>query len=152
MMRSSALLSSRMPVQASSRPWPRARETERREGCLQVCKARGKDQSQRPLRRPRSPHRPRWVYQLTSVWMVFVVVASILTNGLVLAATMKFKKLRHPLNWILVNLAIADLAETIIAGTISIVNQMYGYFVLGHPLCIVEGYTVCLWGVIEAHL
>ncbi|KAB0388934.1 hypothetical protein E2I00_001936, partial [Balaenoptera physalus] len=61
-------------------------------------------------------------------------------------ATMKFKKLRHPLNWILVNLAIADLAETSIAGTISIVNQMYGYFVLGHPLCIVEGYTVSLCG------
>uniref|UniRef100_A0A8C0E192 Long-wave-sensitive opsin 1 n=1 Tax=Balaenoptera musculus TaxID=9771 RepID=A0A8C0E192_BALMU len=100
-----------------------------------------------PLRRPQSPHRSRWVYQLTSVWMVFVVVASILTNGLVLAATMKFKKLRHPLNWILVNLAIADLAETIIAGTISIVNQMYGYFVLGHRLCIVEGYTVSLCGI-----
>ena len=100
----------------------------------------------RPLRRPRSPHRSRWVYQLTSAWMVFVVVASILTNGLVLAATMKFRKLRHPLNWILVNLAIADLAETIIAGTISSVNQMFGYFVLGHPLCIVEGYTVSLCG------
>ncbi|XP_028337955.1 long-wave-sensitive opsin 1 isoform X1 [Physeter macrocephalus] len=90
---------------------------------------------------------PRWVYHRTTVWMVFVVIASIFTNGLVLAATMKFKKLRHPLNWILVNLAIADLAETIIAGTISAVNQMYGYFVLGHPLCIVEGYTVALCGI-----
>lgn len=78
--------------------------------------------------------------------MVFVVIASVFTNGLVLAATMRFKKLRHPLNWILVNLAIADLAETIIASTISVVNQMYGYFVLGHPLCVVEGYTVSLCG------
>uniref|UniRef100_Q9TSD6 OPSIN=MIDDLE- TO long-WAVE cone PHOTOPIGMENT (Fragments) n=1 Tax=Callithrix jacchus TaxID=9483 RepID=Q9TSD6_CALJA len=63
-------------------------------------------------------------------WMLFVVVASVFTNGLVLAATMKFKKLRHPLNWILVNLAIADLAETVIASTISVVNQVHGYFVL----------------------
>jgi len=86
------------------------------------------------------------VYHLTSAWMVFVVIASVFTNGLVLAATMRFKKLRHPLNWILVNLAIADLAETIIASTISVVNQMYGYFVLGHPLCVVEGYTVSLCG------
>lgn len=89
---------------------------------------------------------PRWVYHLTSVWMVFVLIASIFTNGPVLAATMKFKKLRHPLNWMLVNLAVADLAETVIASTISVVNQMYGYFVLGHPLCIVEGFTVSLCG------
>lgn len=78
--------------------------------------------------------------------MVFVTIASVLTNGLVVVATMRFKKLRHPLNWILVNLAVADLAETLIASTISIVNQIYGYFVLGHPLCVVEGYTVSLCG------
>ncbi|XP_024611505.1 long-wave-sensitive opsin 1 [Neophocaena asiaeorientalis asiaeorientalis] len=90
---------------------------------------------------------PRWVYHLTSVWMVFVLIASIFTNGPVLAATVKFKKLRHPLNWMLVNLAVADLAETVIASTISVVNQMYGYFVLGHPLCIVEGFTVSLCGI-----
>nr|XP_019610655.1 PREDICTED: long-wave-sensitive opsin 1 [Rhinolophus sinicus] len=90
---------------------------------------------------------PRWVYHLTSTWMVFVVIASVFTNGLVLVATMRFKKLRHPLNWILVNLAVADLVETIIASSISVVNQIYGYFVLGHPLCVVEGYTVSLCGI-----
>lgn len=78
--------------------------------------------------------------------MVFVVFASVFTNGLVLAATMRFKKLRHPLNWILVNLAVADLAETVIASTISLVNQMFGYFMLGYPVCVLEGYTVSLCG------
>ncbi|KAM7044422.1 medium-wave-sensitive opsin 1 isoform 2-T2 [Molossus nigricans] len=100
-----------------------------------------------PFEGPNYHIAPRWVYHLTSAWMVFVVIASVFTNGLVLVATMRFKKLRHPLNWILVNLAVADLAETIIASTISIVNQIYGYFVLGHPLCIVEGYTVSLCGI-----
>ncbi|XP_037677686.1 long-wave-sensitive opsin 1 [Choloepus didactylus] len=90
---------------------------------------------------------PRWVYHLTSVWMIFVVITSFFTNGLVLVATLKFKKLRHPLNWILVNLAVADLVETAIASTISVVNQIYGYFILGHPLCVVEGYTVSLCGI-----
>uniref|UniRef100_A0A671DZC7 Long-wave-sensitive opsin 1 n=2 Tax=Rhinolophus ferrumequinum TaxID=59479 RepID=A0A671DZC7_RHIFE len=90
---------------------------------------------------------PRWVYHLTSAWMAFVVIASVFTNGLVLVATMRFKKLRHPLNWILVNLAVADLVETVIASSISVVNQIYGYFVLGHPLCVVEGYTVSLCGI-----
>lgn len=99
-----------------------------------------------PFEGPNYHIAPRWVYHLTSAWMIFVVIASVFTNGLVLVATMRFKKLRHPLNWILVNLAIADLAETIIASTISVVNQIYGYFVLGHPLCVVEGYTVSLCG------
>uniref|UniRef100_A0A7N9D5L0 G-protein coupled receptors family 1 profile domain-containing protein n=1 Tax=Macaca fascicularis TaxID=9541 RepID=A0A7N9D5L0_MACFA len=100
-----------------------------------------------PFEGPNYHIAPRWVYHLTSVWMIFVVIASVFTNGLVLAATMKFKKLRHPLNWILVNLAVADLAETVIASTISVVNQVYGYFVLGHPMCVLEGYTVSLCGI-----
>ena len=99
-----------------------------------------------PFEGPNYHIAPRWVYHVTSAWMIFVVIASVFTNGLVLAATMKFKKLRHPLNWILVNLAVADLAETIIASTISVVNQIYGYFVLGHPMCVLEGYTVSLCG------
>ncbi|XP_027701609.1 long-wave-sensitive opsin 1 [Vombatus ursinus] len=100
-----------------------------------------------PFEGPNYHIAPRWVYNLTSFWMVFVVIASIFTNGLVLVATMKFKKLRHPLNWILVNLAVADLGETIIASTISVINQIYGYFILGHPLCVLEGYTVSLCGI-----
>lgn len=75
-----------------------------------------------------------------------MVIASVFTNGLVLVATAKFRKLRHPLNWILVNLAVADLGETLIASTISVVNQIFGYFILGHPLCVVEGYTVSVCG------
>ncbi|XP_004717619.1 medium-wave-sensitive opsin 1 [Echinops telfairi] len=100
-----------------------------------------------PFEGPNYHIAPPWVYHLTSTWMIFVVFASVFTNGLVLVATMRFKKLRHPLNWILVNLAVADLAETIIASTISVVNQIYGYFVFGHPLCVLEGYTVSLCGI-----
>lgn len=78
--------------------------------------------------------------------MFFVVVLSVFTNGLVLVATAKFKKLRHPLNWILVNLAIADIGETVFASTISVCNQFFGYFILGHPMCVFEGYTVSVCG------
>ncbi|XP_032297652.1 red-sensitive opsin-like, partial [Coturnix japonica] len=103
-----------------------------------------------PFEGPNYHIAPRWVYNITSLWMVFVVLASIFTNGLVLVATWRFKKLRHPLNWILVNLAVADLGETVIASTISVINQISGYFILGHPMCVVEGYTVSacgeLWG------
>lgn len=102
-----------------------------------------------PFEGPNYHIAPRWVYHLTSTWMILVVVASVFTNGLVLVATMRFKKLRHPLNWILVNLAVADLAETVIASSISVVNQIYGYFVLGHPLCVLEGYVVSLCGKLK---
>lgn len=77
--------------------------------------------------------------------MFVVVILSVFTTGL-LVATAKFKKLRHPLNWILVNLAIADLGETVFASTISVCNQFYGYFILGHPMCILDGYIVSVCG------
>uniref|UniRef100_A0A3Q3D827 Red-sensitive opsin-like n=1 Tax=Hippocampus comes TaxID=109280 RepID=A0A3Q3D827_HIPCM len=51
------------------------------------------------------------------------------------------------LNWILVNLAIADLGETVFASTISVCNQFFGYFILGHPMCIFEVYTVSVCGI-----
>lgn len=99
-----------------------------------------------PFEGPNYHIAPRWVYNVATLWMFFVVVASTFTNGLVLVATAKFKKLRHPLNWILVNLAIADLAETLLASTISVCNQFFGYFILGHPMCVFEGYTVSVCG------
>uniref|UniRef100_A0A8C7QUB6 G-protein coupled receptors family 1 profile domain-containing protein n=1 Tax=Oncorhynchus mykiss TaxID=8022 RepID=A0A8C7QUB6_ONCMY len=89
-----------------------------------------------PFEGPNYHIAPRWVYNISTLWMLFVVVASTFTNGLVLVATAKFKKLQHPLNWILVNLAFADIAETLLASTISVCNQMFGYFILGHPMCI----------------
>nr|ANV21067.1 long-wavelength-sensitive opsin [Mordacia mordax] len=100
-----------------------------------------------PFEGPNYHIAPRWIFNLVSVFMLIVVVASLFTNGLVLVATMKFKKLRHPLNWILVNLAFADIAETIFASTVSVSNQVFGYFILGHPMCVFEGYIVALCGI-----
>ncbi|KAG7999343.1 Red-sensitive opsin [Nibea albiflora] len=100
-----------------------------------------------PFEGPNYHIAPRWVYNVATLWMLVVVVLSVFTNGLVLVATAKFKKLRHPLNWILVNLAIADLGETVFASTISVCNQVFGYFILGHPMCIFEGYVVSLCGI-----
>ncbi|XP_052368084.1 red-sensitive opsin-like, partial [Oncorhynchus keta] len=99
-----------------------------------------------PFEGPNYHIAPRWVYNISTLWMLFVVVASTFTNGLVLVATAKFKKLQHPLNWILVNLAFADIAETLLASTISVCNQMFGYFILGHPMCVFEGFTVATCG------
>nr|AMB42852.1 long wavelength sensitive opsin [Chlorurus sordidus] len=101
-----------------------------------------------PFEGPNYHIAPRWVYNLSTCWMLMVVLCSTFTNGLVIVATAKFKKLRHPLNWILVNLAIADLGETLIASTISVCNQFFGYFILGHPMCMLEGFTVATCGIV----
>lgn len=84
--------------------------------------------------------------------MIIVVILSVFTNGLVLVATAKFKKLQHPLNWILVNLAIADIGETLLASTISVINQVFGYFILGHPMCVFEGFTVSTCGKMQFYM
>lgn len=104
-----------------------------------------------PFEGPNYHIAPRWAYNVSTMWMIIVVILSVFTNGLVLVATAKFKKLRHPLNWILVNLAIADLGETVFASTISVCNQWFGYFILGHPMCIFEGYVVSVCGKWSLH-
>lgn len=38
----------------------------------------------------------------------------------------------------------ANLAETVMVSTISVLNKNYHYFILGHPLCVIEGYVVSL--------
>ncbi|XP_029550432.1 red-sensitive opsin-like [Salmo trutta] len=100
-----------------------------------------------PFEGPNYHIAPRWVYNVSTLWMIIVVILSVFTNGLVLVATAKFKKLQHPLNWILVNLAIADIGETLLASTISVINQVFGYFILGHPMCVFEGFTVSTCGI-----
>uniref|UniRef100_A0A8C1ZH35 G-protein coupled receptors family 1 profile domain-containing protein n=1 Tax=Cyprinus carpio TaxID=7962 RepID=A0A8C1ZH35_CYPCA len=94
------------------------------------------------FQKPNKPAR-RWVYNVATVWMFFVVIASTFTNGLVLVATAKFKKLHHPLKWILLNLALADLGETLLASTISVINQIIGI----HCVCItgLRSLTVISW-------
>uniref|UniRef100_A0A4W5JRZ4 G-protein coupled receptors family 1 profile domain-containing protein n=1 Tax=Hucho hucho TaxID=62062 RepID=A0A4W5JRZ4_9TELE len=80
-----------------------------------------------PFEGPNYHIAPRWVYNVSTLWMII--------------------KLQHPLKWILVNLAIADIGETLLASTISVCNQIFGYFILGHPMCVFEGYTVSVCGI-----
>lgn len=105
-----------------------------------------------PFEGPNYHIAPRWVYNVSTLWMILVVILSVFTNGLVLVATAKFKKLQHPLNWILVNLAIADIGETLLASTISVINQVFGYFILGHPMCVFEGFTVSTCGKMQFYM
>ncbi|XP_068121457.1 pinopsin-like [Hyperolius riggenbachi] len=102
-----------------------------------------------PFDGPQWPHlAPRSTYLMIAVLMGIVVVLAIFVNGMVIVVTIRYKKLRSPLNYILVNLAVADLLVTIFGSTICFHNNIFGYFTLGKTMCECEGFVVSLTGIV----
>ncbi|XP_053130474.1 pinopsin-like isoform X2 [Hemicordylus capensis] len=102
-----------------------------------------------PFDGPQWPHLAPWgAYAAVAVLMGLVVVAASVANGLVLVVSAQYKKLRSPLNYILVNLAVADLLVTFFGSTVSFANNVRGFFVLGRVVCELEGFLVSLTGVV----
>ncbi|MBN3279482.1 OPSP protein, partial [Polyodon spathula] len=100
-----------------------------------------------PFDGPQWPHlAPRSTYISVAVLMGTVVVCSSFVNGLVLVVSLRYKKLRSPLNYILVNLAVADLMVTFFGSTVSFSNNVNGYFIMGETVCKFEGFMVSLTG------
>ncbi|XP_005987605.2 pinopsin-like [Latimeria chalumnae] len=91
---------------------------------------------------------PRSVYTSVAVLMGIVVISASFVNGLVVMVSIRYKKLRSPLNYILVNLAVADLMVTFFGSTISFSNNINGYFVFGKTACEFEGFMVSLTGIV----
>uniref|UniRef100_A0A8C0H155 G-protein coupled receptors family 1 profile domain-containing protein n=1 Tax=Chelonoidis abingdonii TaxID=106734 RepID=A0A8C0H155_CHEAB len=98
---------------------------------------------------PQWPHlAPRSIYTSVAVLMGIVVCSASFVNGLVIVVSIRYKKLRSPLNYILVNLAVADLLVTFFGSTISFSNNINGFFVLGKRVCKFEGFMVSLTGIV----
>ncbi|XP_053561383.1 pinopsin-like [Bombina bombina] len=102
-----------------------------------------------PFDGPQWPHvAPYTTYMLVAMLMGIVVALAFVVNGMVIIVTIRYKKLRSPLNYILVNLAVADLLVTIFGSTVSFTNNVNGYFTLGKSMCEVEGFMVSLTGIV----
>ncbi|XP_051491570.1 pinopsin [Apus apus] len=102
-----------------------------------------------PFDGPQWPHQaPRGTYLSVAVLMGIVVVSASVVNGLVIVVSIRYKKLRSPLNYILVNLAVADLLVTICGSSISFSNNINGFFVFGKGMCELEGFMVSLTGTV----
>ncbi|XP_051786920.1 pinopsin-like [Erpetoichthys calabaricus] len=102
-----------------------------------------------PFDGPQWPYQaPRSTYMMVAALMGTVVVAATFVNGLVIVVSVRYKKLRSPLNYILVNLAVADLLVTFFGSTISFSNNANGYFLLGKSVCEFEGFMVSLTGIV----
>ncbi|KAJ1185810.1 hypothetical protein NDU88_002597 [Pleurodeles waltl] len=91
---------------------------------------------------------PRSVFMSIATLMGVVVVSASFVNGLVIVVSIRYKKLRSPLNYILVNLAVADLLVTFFGSSISFSNNIQGFFVLGKTFCEFEGFMVSLTGIV----
>ncbi|XP_053544934.1 parapinopsin-like [Bombina bombina] len=90
---------------------------------------------------------PRIGYTILAIIMAFFCIVSIILNSAVIAVTVKYRQLRHPINYSLVNLAVADLGVTILGGCLTVETNAVGYFNLGRAGCVIEGFAVAFFGI-----
>ncbi|KAM7005350.1 LOW QUALITY PROTEIN: green-sensitive opsin-like [Tautogolabrus adspersus] len=93
------------------------------------------------------------IYKLLAFYMFFLICTGTPINDLTLLVTFQNKKLQQPLNYILVNLAVAGLIMCAFGFTITITSAMNGYFILGPTFCAIEGFMevggeVALWSLV----
>ncbi|KAK5872540.1 hypothetical protein PBY51_013229 [Eleginops maclovinus] len=78
------------------------------------------------------------VYKLLACYMLFLIFTGTPINALTLLVTFQNKKLQTPLNYILVNLAVAGLIMCAFGFTITFTSAINGYFILGPTFCAIE--------------
>lgn len=91
-------------------------------------------------------HIAPWNFTILAVLMFVVTSLSLSENFFVMYVTFKYKQLRQPLNYIIVNLAIADFLVSLTGGVISFLTNSRGYFFLGRWACVLEGFAVTFFG------
>lgn len=82
---------------------------------------------------------PIWAFRLQAVFMGFVFFAGTPLNATVLVATLRYRKLRQPLNYILVNVSLAGFVYCISVSTVFIAS-CHGYFIFGRHVCALEAF------------
>uniref|UniRef100_A0A673G9G4 Parapinopsin a n=1 Tax=Sinocyclocheilus rhinocerous TaxID=307959 RepID=A0A673G9G4_9TELE len=90
---------------------------------------------------------PRMGYTILAVIIGFFSVFGIILNMTVIVVTLKHRQLRQPLNFALVNLAVADLGCATFGGLPTMVTNAMGYFSLGRVGCVLEGFAVAFFGI-----
>ncbi|MEQ2168332.1 hypothetical protein GOODEAATRI_013208 [Goodea atripinnis] len=88
---------------------------------------------------------PRGYTILAIIMGVFSLVGIIL-NVLVIVVTVRHKKLRLPLSYALVNLAVCDLGCAVFGGLPTTFNSVMGHFSLGRLGCVFGGFAVAFFG------
>ncbi|XP_018536989.1 parapinopsin-like [Lates calcarifer] len=84
---------------------------------------------------------------ILSIIMALFTGPAIVLNATVIIVSLMHKQLRQPLNYALMNMAVADLGTAMTGGVLSVVNNAQGYFSLGRTGCVMEGFAVSLFGI-----
>nr|BBI36950.1 rhodopsin [Etmopterus molleri] len=90
-----------------------------------------------------------WKFSVIAAYMMFLIVVGFPVNFLTLFVTFQHKKLRQPLNYILLNLAVANLFMVFGGFTTTVVTSLNGYFVFGPTGCNLEGFFATLGGEVS---
>lgn len=84
---------------------------------------------------------PMWAFYLQTIFMGVVFVVGTPLNAIVLIVTVKYKKLRQPLNYILVNISFSGFLCCIFSVFTVFVSSAQGYFIFGKHMCALEGFA-----------
>lgn len=88
-----------------------------------------------------------WQFSMLAAYMFLLIVLGFPINFLTLYVTVQHKKLRTPLNYILLNLAVADLFMVFGGFTTTLYTSLHGYFVFGPTGCNLEGFFATVGGM-----
>ncbi|XP_026578666.1 rhodopsin [Pseudonaja textilis] len=89
-----------------------------------------------------------WKYSALAAYMFLLILLGFPINFLTLFVTIQHKKLRTPLNYILLNLAVANLFMVLVGFTTTMYTSMNGYFIFGTVGCNIEGFFATMGGEI----
>lgn len=101
-----------------------------------------------PFHRPLDSIQP-WHFRLLAAVMLVVTSLSLAENLAVILVTFKFKQLRQPVNYVIVNLSVADFLVSLTGGIISFLTNLKGYFYMGYWACVLEGFAVTFFGKLD---
>ncbi|KAG9335459.1 hypothetical protein JZ751_004588, partial [Albula glossodonta] len=103
-----------------------------------------------PFEGPQYHLAPKWAFYLQAAFMGFVLFFGFPLNGLVLLVTMKYKKLRQPLNYILVNISLGGFIFVTFSVSQVFVASLRGYYFLGYTLCALEAAMGSVAGLVTS--
>ncbi|XP_071349974.1 parapinopsin-like [Trachinotus anak] len=93
------------------------------------------------------PALSRTGFIILAIIMAIFTGPAIVLNATVIIVSLMHKQLRQPLNYALVNMAVADLGTAMTGGVLSVINNAQGYFSMGRTGCVMEGFSVSLFGI-----
>ncbi|MBN3295304.1 ultraviolet-sensitive opsin [Amia ocellicauda] len=91
---------------------------------------------------------PKWAFYLQTIFMGMVFLSGTPLNAVVLIVTIKYKKLRQPLNYILVNISAAGFIFVSFSVFTVFLSSAQGYFFFGKTVCAVEAYLGSIAGLV----